>query len=462
MLLLLIFIAALAVAAYALEWIIDQPGSIAIDFGSYHLDTTIAVAAAFVIAVLAAIVVVGALITLLLRAPGRLTRAGRQKRREKGYHALSRGIIAAASGDAARARKAAIDAEKYLDHEPLTKLLKAQAAQLSGDLRGAEAAFHEMTLRPETKMLGLRGLHIEAQRRNDVEAAQVFARSAHEVAPLPWAGDAVIEHHAAQGEWDKVRATIEHNLKAKSIDLAAAQRLRAVAETALAMEKQESDPHEALALARLALKRAPGFVPAAALSARLLSNMGDRRKALKLIEAEWARSPHPDLAEAYFQAAPGESNSERLSRVAKLVQSAPAAPESRRLLAQAALAARNFHMARRALTPLIENDIQPTAHTCLLMAELIDAENGPDGEVREWLARASRAPRDPVWIADGVVVKSWAPISPVTGKLDAFEWKAPPESPTAATEDSRARIPAAFLAASSKPPLEISGPPDGG
>ena len=46
--------------------------------------------------------------------------------------------------------------------------------------------------------------------------------------------------------------------------------------------------------------------------------------------------------------------------------------------------------------------------------------------VRDWLARAVRAPRDPQWVADGFTAASWAPISPVTGRLDAFEWRVPP------------------------------------
>jgi HemY protein len=464
MLLLLLFIAGLAVAAYALEWVIDQPGSLSLDWGGYHVDTSIAVAVAVLIAGVAALVVSWAIITLLFRLPGRLTRAGRERRREKGFRALSHGIIAAAAGDVARAKKAAHVAAKYLENEPLTQLLKAQAAQLSGDRRAAEAAFHEMTLNPETKLLGLRGLHVEAQRRSDVEAAHLFASTAHEITPLPWAGSALLEHHATQADWERVRASIESNLKAKSIDLATAQRLRAVTETALAMEKQESEPIEALRLARLALKRVPDFAPAAALAAQLMSRMGDRRKATKLIEAVWAKNPHPDLAEAFLDAAPGESNTERLARVARLAQVAPTAPESRRLLARAALAARDFHMARRALAPLIEDDAKPTAQTCLLMAELEDAEHGPGGPVREWLARASHAPRDPAWIADGVVSKTWAPVSPVTGKIDAFEWKAPPEHTSRSTEEVRAAIPPAFLAP--PPPRNIaaamSEPLDGG
>ena len=41
-----------------------------------------------------------------------------------------------------------------------------------------------------------------------------------------------------------------------------------------------------------------------------------------------------------------------------------------------------------------------------------------------WRARSTRR-RDPAWTADGFVSDRWLPVSPVTGKLDAFEWKDP-------------------------------------
>ena len=61
------------------------------------------------------------------------------------------------------------------------------------------------------------------------------------------------------------------------------------------------------------------------------------------------------------------------------------------------------------------------------MAEIEEAEHGRGGRVREWLARAVRAPRDPAWTADGLVSDDWLPVSPVTGRIDAFEWKMPVE-----------------------------------
>jgi len=63
-----------------------------------------------------------------------------------------------------------------------------------------------------------------------------------------------------------------------------------------------------------------------------------------------------------------------------------------------------------------------------LMAHIEGEQHGDKGRVREWLARAVNAPRDPAWTADGVVADRWAPISPVTGTLDAFQWRVPVES----------------------------------
>ena len=60
-----------------------------------------------------------------------------------------------------------------------------------------------------------------------------------------------------------------------------------------------------------------------------------------------------------------------------------------------------------------------------LMAEIEEGQSGDQGKAREWLARAVRAARDPAWTADGLVSDEWEPISPVTGRLDAFEWKVP-------------------------------------
>ena len=81
----------------------------------------------------------------------------------------------------------------------------------------------------------------------------------------------------------------------------------------------------------------------------------------------------------------------------------------------------------------------PTQAVCLLMAEIEEGQNADQGKAREWLGRAVRAPRDPVWTADGITSDEWEPVSPVTGALDAFEWRVP----LAAVGRTRARAAAA-------------------
>jgi HemY protein len=60
----------------------------------------------------------------------------------------------------------------------------------------------------------------------------------------------------------------------------------------------------------------------------------------------------------------------------------------------------------------------------MLMAEL-EQLDGDDGRAREWMRRALNAALDPAWTADGFVSDRWLPVSPVTGRLDAFQWKVP-------------------------------------
>ena len=93
------------------------------------------------------------------------------------------------------------------------------------------------------------------------------------------------------------------------------------------------------------------------------------------------------------------------------------------VLGRAAVDAYDWSVARNALANYASAD--PTQAVCLLMAEIEEGQNADQGKAREWLARAVRAPADPVWVADGITSDEWEPLSPVTGALDAFEWRVP-------------------------------------
>jgi HemY protein len=424
----LAYLVLLAVAAYGAVWIADRPGTVTVVWDGYQIGTSLALALVGVIVAAIVLGIVWAVIRGVIGLPEALVRGSAERRRAKGFSALSRGMVAVGSGDPLAARRFAGDAERLLGSEPLTLLLKAQAAQISGDREGAEQAFQAMVDDPETRVLGLRGLFVEARRRDDELAARAYATEAARLAPsVTWANDAMLEAHCADTDWTGALETVERRTSLGLIDKAASRRQRAVLLTAIARDREAGEPDSAAERALQAVKLAPGLVPAACIAGRLLARRGDLRKAAKVVEAAWRVNPHPDLAKVYLGLRSGDSVRDRLARAESLAKISSWDPEARFAIAQAALDARDFGRAREALQPLVAD--QPTARTCLMMAAIEEAEHGSlSGKAREWLSRAARAPRDPLWIADGVASETWEPVSPVTGQLDAFQWQAPPSA----------------------------------
>jgi HemY protein len=193
--------------------------------------------------------------------------------------------------------------------------------------------------------------------------------------------------------------------------------------TAEARELEAEKPDKALALATEALRLAPSLVPAAEIAGRILASKGESRLASRVVARTWKLAPHPDLALVYAYAKPGDPPRERLKRVKQLAALAPGDIEGPIAVAAAAIEAHEWQEAREALEPYLE--ARPPARVCTLMARIEIGEFGDKGREREWLARALRGPRDRAWIADGYVSDRWLPVSPVTGAVDAFEWKAP-------------------------------------
>jgi HemY protein len=419
----------LAVTALALGamWIVERPGEIVLTWQGWRISTSVTVALIALAALLVTTIVVWSLLRFFVTAPGNLSMFLTERRRARGWRALSRGMIAAGAGNLALARNSANEAQKILGHEPLAMLLAAQAAQLDGDAPRAEAEFRAMLAQPETRLLGLRGLYLEARRRDDHLAARDAAEEAAKSdAGILWASEALLEFQSIRGEWDEAIATVEREAKAGAIDKPMMKRRRAVLLTAQGLTIEHNDPSKALVLAREAAKLAPSLVPAAALAGRLEARDGSLRRAQRVIEKAWAIAPHPELAESYGGLRPQDAAKERLLRIKSLARKNAEHPEATIAIARAAIDAQDFVAAREALLPFAAN---PTQAMCLMMAELEALEHGDHGKAREWTVRAVRAKRDLAWVADGFISERWLPASPVTGRLDAFEWKEPPVAP---------------------------------
>ena len=81
----------------------------------------------------------------------------------------------------------------------------------------------------ETRVLGLRGLFVEARRRGDVRTATQYAVEAVRLAPAAtWASDAVLEAHCASRDWRSALEAVERRASLGLLDKPTARRQRAV------------------------------------------------------------------------------------------------------------------------------------------------------------------------------------------------------------------------------------------
>jgi len=426
MLRLIAFLVGIALLAAGLAWLADRPGELAIEWQSYHIETSVFRAIVILVALVTLALVCWSLLRHAWYSPATVGNVLTKRRQKIGLDALSSGMIALGAGDKAAAMRAAIQARKSLPNEPLTHLLRAQAAQLTGDRTTARRIFEAMLASPDTEQLGLRGLFLEAQREKETEAARHFAERAVSLNPkLGWAIDALLDLQCRDGNWNGALDTLATARKNGHIERAVADRKRAVLLTAQAQAAEEADPERALNLALEAHGLANDLVPAAAIAGRLLASRGNTPRAAKILQRTWSRAPQPDLATAYAYARIGDSPRDRLDRVRQLAALSPNSIESPIAVANAAIEAHQFDEARAALEPLIP--ARMTQRVATLMARIEGEQHADKGRVREWLARAVNAPRDPAWTADGFVADRWMPVSPVSGELDAFQWRVPVE-----------------------------------
>jgi HemY protein len=419
----ILFLLLITLASAGAAWVADQPGDVVLTWGVWRASPTLPVFVLLLgIAIVAALLLWG-LLRALWRTPGHIRRRRRERRIARGHHAITQGLLAIGHGDAASARAHAEVARRHAAQEPLALLLHAQSAQLDGDRAGAQRAFRAMAEREDTRLLGLRGLFVEAQRADDPVAAVMIAEEALKLAPAStWASHAVLGFRCAKGDWSGALAILDTNLSSGLIDKAAYRRQRGVLLTARALELEKVDRDLSRESAMEAVKLAPTLVPAAVLASKYESEAHQIRRSMRIVEAAWLAQPHPDLADAYAHVKLGDSARQRLVRIETLAAKAPGHLESALALARAAIDATEYARAREALAPFVA---APTQRVAMLMAEIERTEHGDSGRARAWTLRAVRALHDPVWTADGYVSSTWRPVSPVTGRLDAFVWQTP-------------------------------------
>jgi HemY protein len=416
---LLVVFAILALGAF----LAASPVHVILRSAGAEYETSLAFAVGVIALAVVAVLGLVSLVSMVLGTPRRMRFARAERRRERGFRAITRGMVAIASGDTSEAQRRAREAQTLLPEKPLALLVAAQAAQLAGDEKAAEACFTAMLADKDIEFLGLRGLFIQATRRGDHGMALSYLKRASEIRPgTPWVSNALFNLHAERGRWDEAAVALARAERARVVDHALARRRRAVLLAAEANDVLPRDKARALVLAEEAVRLSPGLVPPAVIAARLLGEQQKTWKALGIVEAAWAQSPHPDLVTVYSELKPDETPRARASRLMGLAERNPDHIESRLLTAAQWTLLKDWNQARAALGVLPER--LPSARVAALMAE-IEQGRGDFQAQRYWLQRSVGAPREPQWICDNcrATQPAWSPLCTACNAFDSLSWR---------------------------------------
>lgn len=386
------FFLQLAVLVVAAVWLAEQPGSVSIQWRGWLVETSAGVLILLVIVLAMVLRLVWRLWRTIGGTPHLIGRFRRSRRRNRGYVALVRSLAAIAGGEGAVALRHASEAEE-IGEPVVAHLAAAEAAELAGDMPRAEAEYRRLEDRPDTALIGLRGLIGLAERRGDFGRAKELAAQARRTAPKsPWAARKLFELECKSGAFADAEKTLSDAAKlgafpSSDSDKLLAQLLFARGAAADAAGRSA----DALADAGRAHELDPGLTAAGILAAGLLARAGRIPAAERVLERAWAAAPDSALARAWMGLAPAGDVTARLRQAERLYAANRNSAEGRLTLAEAELAAGRWAEARAHLSAL--SSLPVTRRYCRLMAYL-ESASGNNDAARSWFDKSIAAPPD--------------------------------------------------------------------
>ena len=220
-----LFVVIIAAAALGAGMIMETEGGVRIAVGATEFNLGPLQAVILLIALLVAVWLFLKVVSLLVAVAhflnGDETAISRyfdRNRERKGYAALADGLMALASGEERVAMAQAAKAEKFLRRPELTNLITAQAAEMAGDRKKAEAMYKTLLADERTRFVGIRGLLKQKLEAGETETAMKLAEKAFALKPRhAETGNVLLALQATQNDWAGARKTIGTKVKSGAL-----------------------------------------------------------------------------------------------------------------------------------------------------------------------------------------------------------------------------------------------------
>ncbi|HEX4508370.1 MAG TPA: heme biosynthesis HemY N-terminal domain-containing protein [Alphaproteobacteria bacterium] len=371
-----------------------QQGAVSIEFHGWLIETTTGMLIFSVLVAALLVILIWRILRSILGTPHAIGRLRHRQRRNRSYVALVKSLAALAAGEGTTALRHASEAEA-IGEPAVSHLAAAEAAEMAGDDARAEAEYTRLADRPDTTIIGLKGLTGLAERQGKLTQALEHARRARKLAPRsPWAALKLFELEERTGALDQAERTLAEAGKLSAVPPAEANRLLAGLLLRRADEAAAAG-NEAGALkdAERAHELEPGLTKAAILAARLLARAGRTPAAERVLTRAWSAAPDVELARAWLALAPKADVTARLRQAERLLALDRNSDEGRLAMAEAELAAARWAEGRTHLAG-VSLAAQASPRYCHLMA-FLESASGNEAAARGWFEKTLGAEEPP-------------------------------------------------------------------
>lgn len=409
----------------------SQQGSVAMSFLGYDITAHMGVFLLTLTIFIMVVVYLSRLVRAIFNVPTAIAEYNHESRRQRGYRALTRGLVAVAAGNVDKATAFSKQTQKlFPERNGLPMLLEAQAARLRGEEGLAQNRFEELMKDKDSAFLGIRGLLKSAMDAGQMGRALDFAKKAQALYPTQkWVVKCVYDLQIKNHLWSDALGTAK---KAQKLEAIAADKILSdrVAIHLMRYDYEWEAGNHKLAMRELeqAYKLNPYFVPTVIRLADRYISKGKNRKAASLVEKAWAQNPHPELVEIWDVLAPednGKNQTKRLKWYENLVSLKPDSAEGQMAAARAAMEMGLWGEAKAYL--MVAEKIYPSARLFRLRAIVEQNSTHNEDAFNHLIEKASQALPDKVWYCKdtGMTYDAWSAIAMPQEAFNTMAWGVP-------------------------------------
>jgi HemY protein len=438
----LILFAVLVLFGLAGLWMVQNNSPLQVVWLGYEIRTSVAFLILGLFALSILFVFIGVALIWLIRLPSRTFSAFGNRRHDQGLQLLTQGLIAFSAGQYDEALALTHKAAKRLPNQPLLPtIVSAEIARASGNTAEIRKNYSALLQHKETEFVALKGLMVQAQKDKNYAEMLSLGQKAKRLEPKDLGISALLfQAYKQQRRWQE--AEIELDQLAKGLKKSPEQQEALLSETeegTFARQKglllfqrgreayTKYQVKDALSLVLKAMQYLPSLPPLYVLAAQIAPEANMVSKVRRRIEDVWRVEPHPDIAKAFNVLFSTEPAPRRVRYAEKLAELNPEHVESHRLIATAAISARDFVKARNHVKAALS--IEETASLCQIMAH-IAAEERDLEQAEQWRKRAMLAVPDHFWVCSecNFHTLNWDIFCSSCGSWDSYQWELPHNS----------------------------------